>query len=137
MTTILTESQQYKAASAKSAGGDLWLSSADCAAATGWELKPEGMCQGDVCIPIPNNQADNFVKDDTVNIAAFWAHMGRPVLHDKEGATWMLGTGHEDRSRALQSLEAPDFSLPDLNGDMHALSDFRGKRVFLTTWSSW
>ena len=137
MTIILTESHEYKADSATPKGDALWLSSQECAAATGWELKPEGLCQGDVCVPVPKNQASDFVNGDTVNIVAFWEHMGRPVLHDKESTTWMFGSGHEDRSRALQSLEAPDFSLPDLNGDMHALSDFRGKRVFLTTWSSW
>ena len=137
MTTILTESQDYKATSAKPADGALWLSAADCVAATGWTLKPEGLCQGDLCIPVPKGQESNYVDGDAVNIAAFWQLMERPVLRDDNGSTWMLGAGHQDRSQTLQSLKAPDFSLPDLNGDMYALSDFRGKRVFLTTWSSW
>ena len=32
---------------------------------------------------------------------------------------------------------APDFSLPDINGQPHRLSDYRGKKVFLATWASW
>jgi hypothetical protein len=63
--------------------------------------------------------------------------MGRPVLHDDASETWMLGAGAGDRAKALKTLNAPDFTLPDLDGKMHSLSDYRGKRVFLTTWSSW
>jgi hypothetical protein len=137
MTTILTESNAYKAESAKPVGDALWLSAEDCAAASGWTLKPEGLCKDDICLPIPKDQSSNFVSDGSVNLAAFWQLMDRPVLHDEQGSTWMLGAGHQDRSKSLESLQAPDFSLPDLDGEMHALSDFRGKRVFLTTWSSW
>ena len=32
---------------------------------------------------------------------------------------------------------APDFALPDLDGRVHRLSDFRGRKVFLATWASW
>ena len=42
-----------------------------------------------------------------------------------------------DRSRDLESLEAPDFTLPDIEGKLHSLSDYRGKKVFLATWASW
>jgi peroxiredoxin len=34
-------------------------------------------------------------------------------------------------------LEAPDFTLPDIDGQLHSLSDFLGKKVFLVTWASW
>jgi peroxiredoxin len=37
----------------------------------------------------------------------------------------------------LSSLAAPDFTLPDMNGKLHSLSDFRGKKVLLLTWASW
>jgi peroxiredoxin len=49
----------------------------------------------------------------------------------------MLGEAAEDRSQALASLRAPDFTLPDITGKLHSLSDFRGKKVFLATWASW
>jgi peroxiredoxin len=32
---------------------------------------------------------------------------------------------------------APDFALPDLAGQVHRLSDFRGKVVFLNVWATW
>jgi hypothetical protein len=34
------------------------------------------------------------------------------------------------------SVEAPDFTLPDLDGRMHSLSDYRGRKVVLLTWAS-
>jgi peroxiredoxin len=34
-------------------------------------------------------------------------------------------------------LDAPDFTLPDLTGAEHALSEHRGKKVLLATWASW
>ena len=137
MTTVLTETGQFEASTARTEDGSLWLSAAECEAATGWTLKPEGLCQGDVCIPLPAGRESAFVNGGDVNVTSFWQHMNRPVLHTKAADTYLLGAGHTDRSSVLESLVAPDFSLPDVNGDMHALADFRGKRVFLTTWSSW
>ena len=32
---------------------------------------------------------------------------------------------------------APEFALPDLAGQVHRLSDFRGKVVFLNVWATW
>lgn len=45
----------------------------------------------------------------------------------------------EARSAELASgkIEAPDFSLPDLNGKKVSLSDFKGKWVVLDFWGSW
>jgi hypothetical protein len=107
-----------------------WLSTDDAERATGWTLKPEGMCRDDVCVPMP-------VRDGRVDVAAFWSKLGRPVVHDRAGETWVLGAGAEQRNGALDGLAAPDFTLPDLSGAMHSLSALRGKKVFLCTWASW
>jgi peroxiredoxin len=50
---------------------------------------------------------------------------------------WVLAASAHDRSAALASLEAPDFTLPDASGRLYSLSDYRGKNVFLVTWASW
>jgi AhpC/TSA family len=137
MVTVLTEAGAVEVAGGRATGDDLWLAKADVNRATGWTLKPEGLCQGDICVPVPKAKSDNFVQAETVNVAAFWRLLGRPALHDAAGETWMLGASANERANVLKSLDAPDFKLPDLNGQLHALSDYRGKRVFLTTWSSW
>jgi peroxiredoxin len=41
------------------------------------------------------------------------------------------------RAERLLSLEAPDFTLPDLDGRPHTLSSHRGKKVFLVAYASW
>jgi len=41
----------------------------------------------------------------------------------------------QGQSRA--GFAAPDFALPDLNGNIYRLSDLRGKVVFLNLWATW
>jgi hypothetical protein len=137
MVTVVTEAGASNVPSATAQDGNLWIARGDVESTTGWTLKPEGLCQGEICVPLPGSNADQYVNNDEVNVAAWWKLMDRPVLHDAAGETWMLGASAYERANALQSLEAPDFTLPDMDGKMHSLSDYRGKRVFLTTWSSW
>ena len=115
----------------------LWISGVDLERATGWMLKPEGLCRHDMCIMVAPSDRERLVDGDVVCASGLWETLGRPVLHDNARSTWMLGEGAADRRRELESLEAPDFTLPDLNGDLHSLSDFRGRKVFLATWASW
>ncbi len=135
MTTILTETTETEVDANIDEG--LWLSEEDTAKATGWTLKPEGFCKGDVCVPIPAGKEAGFAKEGEANIAAFWELMGKPAVKSSAGDVWVLGEGAEDRNASLQSLEAPDFTLPDFEGNLHSLSDFRRKRVLLITWASW
>ena len=126
-------------ASAKAEGDNLWLSNADLTAASGWELKPEGACKGDVCIPISPLREVEFVRGGgkAFNLGAFARHLSQPVVHDDKAGVWYFGEAAAKRSDALRSLEAPDFELPDLDGKMHKLSDYRGKKVLLAAWASW
>ncbi len=137
MVMLLMDGRDAQSAPATAAGDDLWLSEADLAPATGWSLKPEGLCQGEVCVPVPTGQRGEWLRGGAVNFAAFWRHQGRPVIHDSAGETWVFGAGAQERGEALRHLEAPDFALPDLAGRMHRLSEYRGRRVFLVTWASW
>ena len=135
MTTILTENSIAESSAVPSTD-NLWLSAADVQAATGWSLKPEGFCKGDVCVPTPAD-ADSYVNDDKVNVAGFWRLLGKPAAASRDGDTWFLGDGASERNDALLSLEAPDFTLPDFTGKLHSLTDFRRQRILLITWASW
>jgi hypothetical protein len=126
MATVLSEQGELTVA----ATDGLWLSAEDAERSTGWTLKPEGMCRDELCVPMP-------VRDDRIDVAAFWARLGQPVAHDAGGETWVLGTGAAQRNDAFAGLVAPDFTLPDLAGVPHTLSTLRGKKVFLCTWASW
>lgn len=136
MVTILHEQQQHEVPAMPGKGSGLWLGAADAERVTGFTLKPQGMCRDEVCVPVPRGAA-SFVDGEAVDVAAFWRHMGHPVVSDAAGRAWVLGTSHEARRQAMESLAAPDFALPDLEGRLHRLSDYRGKKVFLATWASW
>jgi AhpC/TSA family len=62
---------------------------------------------------------------------------GRPVAIDLEEGAAYLGVSAPERASQLASLEAPDFTLPDLAGQPHSLSDHRGRKVFLVAYASW
>lgn len=139
MITVLGDGGRVTLAAtqARADGDDLWLSKDAVSAASGWSLKTEGLCQGDICVPVPRQDPSRYVEDGQVNIAAFWRLLGRPVLHDVSGGHWLLGAAASERAATLATLVAPDFELPDIDGRPHRLSDHRGKRVLLTTWASW
>lgn len=104
------------------------------AAATGWELKPEGLCRGDVCVPVRHQVTDakgRLVLDGVARA------MGRPAVVDEARGVVAIGTAVADRAAQMTSLQAPDFTLPDLDGNSVSLSDFRRRKVLLLAWSSW
>ena len=122
---------------AKSMDGGLWLSGDDLKLVSGWEFKPQGFCKGDVCVPVPEARKSQFVAHDRYNLAALANLLGQPVVSDAEFGTWCFGEAAAERKRMLTSLDAPNFTLPDLDGKMHSLSEYRGKKVFVVSWASW
>jgi len=111
----------------------LRVSPAALETATGWSVKPDGFCRGAVCVPVGSAVA----ADGRVDVAAFAALMGRPLVVDLAEKVIGLGAAAADRSGALRSLEAPDFTLPDLSGKLHSLSQYRGKKILLAAYASW
>jgi thiol-disulfide isomerase/thioredoxin len=108
-------------------GDRLLVPLADLAAATGWALKPEGLCQGDVCIPARG-------LADPVDVRDFAAAVHRAVAVDAaEGMVALAGSPAGQATGA-----APDATVFDLDGNPVQLLDVApaGKRV-LVAWSSW
>ena len=135
MATLLINARST-AVPAESADG-LWLESGALEAATGWTLKPEGACLGERCVPIPHGREAEFVRDGRFNILALADYLQQPIVRDAEHDVIAIGESAEGRAGRLRTLEAPDFTLPDLDGRMHSLSDYRGRKVFLASWASW
>ena len=137
MVTVLTESNEWPVPGAEASGDALWLPAREAEVATGWALKPQGLCRGEVCVPLPAGREQELVQGARVNVAALWRHLGRPIARSERGHAWVLAESAGDRMGALRSLEAPDFTLPDPSGRMHSLRDHRGQKVLLVTWASW
>ncbi len=68
-------------------------------AGTGWRLKPEGACQGDVCIPLSKPAGD------PVDVARVARDIGMPLVAAPEHGLWALGPASVG-SRALTSAQA-------------------------------
>ena len=62
------------------------LSAAEVAAATGWELKPEGACRGHECVPLPDLDVGAPIA-----LEAFADAMGMGVAHDADHGLWGAG----------------------------------------------
>ncbi len=96
---------------------------------TGWTLKPEGACKGDHCIPL--NPAP---EGDRLDVGVLAEQMGLPVVHDADHRVWAIGP-ESIGARSLASAEAPNLTLPDLDGKMFELHSLRGRKVLIVAWS--
>lgn len=124
---------------------DLWATLADLTRATGFVVKPQGVCRAELCFPLPKNRKSEFLFNAGAkngyskwfNLSAFARMLHQPVVYDKSLATWYFGPRPEVENNYLGSFQAPNFTLPDMEGRPHSLSDFRGKKVLIVTWASW
>jgi hypothetical protein len=103
---------------------DLDIDDEQFRAGTGWTIKPEGACKGEMCVPLP----DGFSLVSTAD------RLGMALVHDEQHGLWAVGpesvSGH-----ALVSAQAPDLVLPDLDGNEFHLASLRGKKIVLVAWA--
>ena len=95
-------------------------------AGTGWEIKPEGACKGEVCVPLDQPGAfDARFTADRLRMA---------IVHDADEALWAIGP-ESLGDRALVTAGAPELVLPDLDGNEFRLSTLGGQKVVLVSWA--
>src|SRR4051812_46538210 len=103
---------------------------AELAAETGWDLKPEGACKGDRCVPIPGRAPGGAVDARVLS-----ERLGMALVADERHGIWALGP--ESGGRVLASARMPDLELPDRHGRPFSLSSLRGTRFVMVAWASW
>jgi hypothetical protein len=96
------------------------------AAGSGWEIKPEGACKADICVPLPAGE-----RFDAVATAS---RLGMAVVEDAEAGLWAIGP-ESLNNRALVTAQAPELVLDDLDGTTFRLSSLRGQKVVLVAWA--
>jgi hypothetical protein len=133
MATIITDEEREVDALVE--GDRLLIDPRALPAAIGWELKPEGLCQADVCVPVRDRDA--LFVGDRIDIAAVATALHRPSAVDAEQGVVAIALPSEERRRALSEHQAPDFTLPDLDGVAHSLEEWRGRKKVLIAFSSW
>jgi hypothetical protein len=101
---------------------------------TGWEIKPEGACRAEVCVPLP---AGARTASGRLDVKVVAERLGMPLVHDEAHGLWALGPETAVNGRALPSAVAPELVLPDAEGNEFRLSSLRGQKVVLAAWASW
>ena len=138
--TIIYDDRASEISAADEEAGQLWIMTSDLKRATGFALKPQGVCRDELCFPMPKSREHEFIRKSAgkswFNLVAFAGLAQQPIAHDEGLSIWYFGL-RSDQREVLSSLKAPNFTLPDMTGKTYSLSDFRGKKVLLLTWASW
>lgn len=101
------------------------LTADEFAAGTGWEIKPQGACKAEVCVPLGGGNFD-------VRLAA--ERLGMAIVTD--ASTGMHSIGPESLGdRALATAQAPELVLDDLDGQEFRLSSLLGSKVVIVSWA--
>jgi hypothetical protein len=110
---------------------NLWVQSKDLPRINEFEVKPQGACRADVCIPL----SKSLKNRDWFNLTGFANKIGETVVAEQN--VYSFGEIPVLRGGFYNSRIAPDFAVPDRKGKVVHLSDFRGKKALVITWASW
>jgi len=91
---------------------------------TGWDIKPEGACKAEVCVPLPGG----------FDLARTAERLGMALVEDAKHGLWALGP-ESLSSHALVTATAPELVLDDIDGNEFRLSSLRGQKVVLVAWA--
>ena len=130
-TTVLYNDSAVKLDKVRPDAKDLWVRAADLPRINEFELKPQGACRADMCIPV----AKTLKNGPWFNLTGFSRKLGQAYVTDS--GVWSFGDIPVMRGSFYSSRIAPDFAVPDRTGKIVHLSDFRGKKVLVFTWASW
>jgi hypothetical protein len=139
--TVIYDAVVSKEGDALPAQDELWLTPAALTRVSRFVLKPEGACLEELCVPIPKAREAAFLRQQDgsayFNLTELARTLQQAIVHDTANEIWVFGPRPEAQMKLQNTLEAPDFTLPDWRGVPRALKDFRGKKVLLITWASW
>jgi hypothetical protein len=110
---------------------ELWVRAADLPRINEFEVKPQGACRADMCIPL----SKDLKSGEWFNLTGFARKLHQAYV--TESGAWSFGEIPLMRGDYYKTRVAPDFAVPDRKGRVVHLSDFRGKKVLVVTWASW
>jgi peroxiredoxin len=111
------------------------LDARQLARATGWVLKPEGLCRGEICVPATGRAID--AGDGKVDVAEWAAALGCGLAADSDHDAVAIAPPAHHGAASEVGRRAPDVELPDIYGRPHSLSELAGRKRVLVTWASW
>ncbi len=134
--TVLSGGSALTIEHAEVEGDRLWVPTASLKRVTGFVLKEEGLCAGELCIPVAEGWCRQENGRTLIDVTAVAAKLDQAFATSAAKDVWSFASVPLLR-RSFLAGEAPDFALPDRDGVEVRLSDFRGVKVLLLTWASW
>ncbi|HWW53156.1 MAG TPA: hypothetical protein VNY84_05275 [Acidimicrobiales bacterium] len=128
-------SDEVRTVEASTVGGRVLVAPGLLNDALGWQLKAEGLCRDDTCVPVRDTAA--LFVDGELDVAAVAAALGRSAVVDAEARLAAIAWDAESRRQALHARRAPPFALADLDGRFHRLEEWAGRKKLLLAFSSW
>jgi peroxiredoxin len=98
-----------------------------------WTVKNGTLCRDDRCVQL----TAETMQQGGIDILALARLLNMPAVVAHEHRVMALAESAQERTDLLRGGVAPDFALPDLAGQTHRLSDYRGRKVLLVAWASW
>lgn len=135
-TTVLYQGKRI-VLSDTGAGDSLLISPDDLSGINGFELKPEGACLNDLCIPLKKDMLVEQNGRQWFNLTAFAELLEQPFVADTEARVWSFAEMPTKRESTMVNAMAPDFEVTDRNGNVVRMADLKGKKALIVTWSSW
>ena len=80
---------------------------------------------------------DALFEEDRLDLAAVAGVLDRPMVVDSEASVAVLGVPAAVRRSTVDGFRAPAFELPDLDGRLHSLEEWRGRKKLLVAFASW
>ncbi len=135
-TTVLYQGKKIVLAETGTSGS-LLVRPDDLPAINGFELKPEGACYNDLCIPLAANMLVEADGREWFNLTAFADLLEQPWVADTQARVWSFAEMPTKRESTMVNAMAPDFEVTDRQGNVVRMADLKGKKALIVTWSSW
>lgn len=139
--TVLYGGQVVDVAQTLADPNDLWVPVEELSRVNGFELKPEGACLDEICVPVQQDRdSDIFLTrkgQAWFNVTELADRIQQAHVADHDAGVWSFGAIPAQRASFVRDAKAPDFTLTDWRGETVSLSDFKGKKIMLLTWASW
>jgi hypothetical protein len=135
MPQVTVISDEVRTVEATVAGDRILVAPERLDEALGWQLKPEGLCRNETCVPV--RDPARLFSGEQLDVASVATALGRASVVDGEAGIAAMALDAEGRRRALDGLQAPTFTLSDLDGASHRLEEWAGRKKLLVAFASW
>ena len=130
-TTVLYDDRAVSIDKTRPDPKELWVRAADLPRINQFEVKPQGACRADMCIPL----SKDLKSGEWFNLSGFARKLHQAYVN--AAGAWSFGEIPLVRGDFYETRIAPDFAVPDRAGRVMHLAGFRGKKVLVVTWASW